>query len=112
MCHFSSHIIIFSFLKIEESINDLDGIKRVESDSFESAAVMWIEPQDGVDLRWDRVARGGKSCARGEKAAPRGAQTAPEGRFTRTYIGNSGAPSTLSRTRDLFFQRDKEESVE
>ncbi|NQX89429.1 MAG: efflux RND transporter permease subunit [Halioglobus sp.] len=38
-------------LKIEESINDLDGIKRVESDSFESAAVMWIEPQDGVDLR-------------------------------------------------------------
>ncbi|MEM9253992.1 MAG: efflux RND transporter permease subunit [Pseudomonadota bacterium] len=37
-------------LKIEEAINDLEGIKRVESDSFESRAVMMIEPQDGADL--------------------------------------------------------------
>ena len=37
-------------LKIEEAINDLEGIKRVESDSFESGARMMIEPQDGVDL--------------------------------------------------------------
>ena len=38
-------------LKIEEAINDLDGIKRVESDSFESAAMMLIEPHDGIELR-------------------------------------------------------------
>ncbi|MCP4212249.1 MAG: efflux RND transporter permease subunit [Halieaceae bacterium] len=38
-------------LKIEEAINDLDGIKRVESDSFESAAMMMIEPHDGIELR-------------------------------------------------------------
>lgn len=38
-------------LKIEDAINDLDGIKRVESDSFESAAIMMIEPHDGVELR-------------------------------------------------------------
>jgi multidrug efflux pump subunit AcrB len=37
-------------LKIEEAINDLDGIKRVESDAFESAARMMIEPQPGVNL--------------------------------------------------------------
>ncbi len=37
-------------LKIEEAINDLEGIKRVESDSFESAAMIMIEPQDGADL--------------------------------------------------------------
>jgi multidrug efflux pump subunit AcrB len=37
-------------LKIEEAINDIDGIKRVESDAFESAAFMIVEPQDGVDL--------------------------------------------------------------
>ena len=36
-------------LKIEEAINDIEGIKRVESDSFESRASMMIEPQDGVD---------------------------------------------------------------
>tara|TARA_R110002110_G_scaffold415561_2_gene651000 strand:+ start:233510 stop:236680 length:3171 start_codon:yes stop_codon:yes gene_type:complete len=38
-------------LKIEEAINDVDGIKRVESDAFESLAQMWIEPQEGVDLQ-------------------------------------------------------------
>ncbi len=37
-------------LKIEEAINDVEGIKRVESDSFESGARMMIEPQDGVNL--------------------------------------------------------------
>ena len=37
-------------LKIEEAINDLDGIKRVESDAFESAARMMIEPQQGTNL--------------------------------------------------------------
>ena len=37
-------------LKIEESINDIDGIKRIESDSFESRAFIMIEPQDGIDL--------------------------------------------------------------
>ncbi len=37
-------------LKIEEAINDLDGIKRVESDAFESFARIWIEPNDGYDL--------------------------------------------------------------
>ncbi len=37
-------------LKIEEAINDLDGIKRVESDAFESYATLWIEPSDGMDL--------------------------------------------------------------
>jgi multidrug efflux pump subunit AcrB len=36
--------------KIEEAINDIDGIKRVESDSFESLGRIMIEPQDGVDL--------------------------------------------------------------
>tara|TARA_R110002072_G_scaffold1815_8_gene15376 strand:+ start:61255 stop:64398 length:3144 start_codon:yes stop_codon:yes gene_type:complete len=37
-------------LKIEEAINDIDGIKRVESDSFESGALMMIEPQEGTNL--------------------------------------------------------------
>jgi multidrug efflux pump subunit AcrB len=37
-------------LKVEEAINDVEGIKRVISDSFESTATMIIEPQDGVDL--------------------------------------------------------------
>ena len=37
-------------LKIEEAINDLDGIKRVESDALESVARIIIEPLDGIDL--------------------------------------------------------------
>lgn len=37
-------------LKIEEAINDVEGIKRVESDAFESRATMMIEPQEGVNL--------------------------------------------------------------
>ncbi|MFT4517864.1 MAG: multidrug efflux pump subunit AcrB [Halioglobus sp.] len=37
-------------LKIEEAINDVDGIKRVESDAFESAAMMMIEPLEGTNL--------------------------------------------------------------
>ncbi len=37
-------------LKIEEAINDLDGIKRVESDAYESYARIMIEPNDGIDL--------------------------------------------------------------
>ena len=37
-------------LKIEEAINDVDGIKRVEADAFQSLARFWIEPNDGVDL--------------------------------------------------------------
>ncbi len=36
-------------LKIEEAINDVDGIKRVEADAFESLARFWIEPQEGAD---------------------------------------------------------------
>ncbi len=37
-------------LKIEEAINDVEGIKRVESDAYESYARVMVEPQDGVDL--------------------------------------------------------------
>ena len=37
-------------LKIEEAINDVDGIKRVESDAYESYARIMVEPQDGMDL--------------------------------------------------------------
>tara|TARA_R110001592_G_scaffold363323_1_gene683949 strand:- start:43830 stop:46982 length:3153 start_codon:yes stop_codon:yes gene_type:complete len=37
-------------LKIEEAINDLDGIKRVESDAYESYARIMIEPNEGMDL--------------------------------------------------------------
>lgn len=37
-------------LKIEEAINDLEGIKRVESDALESMARVMIEPQDGVPI--------------------------------------------------------------
>ncbi|MCX2972453.1 efflux RND transporter permease subunit [Halieaceae bacterium IMCC8485] len=37
-------------MKVEEAINDLDGIKRVESDSLESMGRLMIEPQDGVPV--------------------------------------------------------------
>ncbi len=37
-------------LKIEEAINDIDGIKRVESDAMESLARIMIEPLDGTDI--------------------------------------------------------------
>ena len=37
-------------MKVEEAINDLDGIKRVESDSFESMGRLMIEPEDGVPV--------------------------------------------------------------
>ena len=37
-------------LKIEEAINDLEGIKRVESDAFESFGRVMIEPEDGTEL--------------------------------------------------------------
>ncbi|TXS92139.1 efflux RND transporter permease subunit [Parahaliea maris] len=37
-------------LKIEEAINDIDGIKRVESDALESHARVMIEPLDGTDV--------------------------------------------------------------
>jgi multidrug efflux pump subunit AcrB len=37
-------------LKIEEAINDVDGIKRIESDAYESRARFWIEPNEGSDL--------------------------------------------------------------
>ncbi|MBT4522424.1 MAG: efflux RND transporter permease subunit [Halieaceae bacterium] len=37
-------------LKIEEAINDVDGIKRVESDALESVARVVVQPQDGTDL--------------------------------------------------------------
>jgi multidrug efflux pump subunit AcrB len=37
-------------LKIEEAINDVDGLKRVESDALESFARLVIEPHEGVDL--------------------------------------------------------------
>lgn len=37
-------------LKIEEAINDLEGIKRVESDSYESYGNIMIEPIEGTDL--------------------------------------------------------------
>ncbi|HAN26808.1 MAG TPA: acriflavin resistance protein [Haliea salexigens] len=37
-------------LKIEEAINDLDGIKRVESDALDSHARVMVEPQEGIDM--------------------------------------------------------------
>ncbi|GAB5450708.1 MAG: efflux RND transporter permease subunit [Halioglobus sp.] len=37
-------------LKIEEAINDLEGIKRIEADAFESLAMIMIEPLEGTDL--------------------------------------------------------------
>lgn len=37
-------------LKIEEAINDVDGIKRVESDALESHARIMVEPLEGADL--------------------------------------------------------------
>ncbi len=37
--------------KIEEAINDVDGIKRIESDANESMAFIWIRPHDGFDIR-------------------------------------------------------------
>ncbi|MFV0277489.1 MAG: efflux RND transporter permease subunit [Parahaliea sp.] len=37
-------------LKIEDAINDVDGIKRVESDALESHARVMIEPLDGTDI--------------------------------------------------------------
>ncbi|AQA19844.1 acriflavin resistance protein [Halioglobus japonicus] len=37
-------------MKVEEAINDLDGIKRIESDSLESFGRVIIEPQDGVPI--------------------------------------------------------------
>lgn len=37
-------------LKIEDAINDVDGIKRVESDALESHARIMIEPLDGTDI--------------------------------------------------------------
>ncbi|PLW82981.1 acriflavin resistance protein [Kineobactrum sediminis] len=36
--------------KIEEAINDVDGIKRVESDAMESHARIFIQPLDGTDI--------------------------------------------------------------
>ncbi len=38
-------------LKIEEAINDVEGIKRVEADAFQSLARFWIDPQEGTDLQ-------------------------------------------------------------
>ncbi|HEY7774962.1 MAG TPA: efflux RND transporter permease subunit, partial [Kineobactrum sp.] len=38
-------------LKIEEAINDVDGIKRVESDALESHARFVIQPLDGTDIK-------------------------------------------------------------
>ncbi|MGB2260120.1 MAG: efflux RND transporter permease subunit, partial [Porticoccaceae bacterium] len=37
-------------LKIEEAINDLDGIKRIEADAFESYGRMIVEPDKDVDV--------------------------------------------------------------
>jgi multidrug efflux pump subunit AcrB len=37
-------------LKIEEAVNDIEGIKRIESDSFQSGAMIMIDPQEGVNL--------------------------------------------------------------
>jgi multidrug efflux pump subunit AcrB len=37
-------------LKVEEAINDLDGIKRVKSHALESVAQIFIEPNEGVDF--------------------------------------------------------------
>ncbi|MGB1139776.1 MAG: efflux RND transporter permease subunit [Halioglobus sp.] len=38
-------------LKIEEAISDVDGIKRVESNSMQSMATMLIEPHEGTNLQ-------------------------------------------------------------
>jgi len=37
-------------LKIEEAINDVEGIKRVEADALDSFTRIFIEPREGVDL--------------------------------------------------------------
>lgn len=37
-------------MKVEEAINDLDGIKRVESDSYESMGRIIIEPEEGMAI--------------------------------------------------------------
>ena len=37
-------------MKVEEAINDLEGIERVESDAYESLGRIMIEPQDGVSI--------------------------------------------------------------
>ena len=37
-------------LRIEEAIKDVNGIKRIESDSYESRAQLFLEPVAGVDL--------------------------------------------------------------
>jgi multidrug efflux pump subunit AcrB len=37
-------------MKVEEALNDLDGIKRIESDAYESLGRIMIEPQDGVSI--------------------------------------------------------------
>ena len=37
-------------LKIEESINDLDGIKRIEADAFESYGRLIVEPDKDIDV--------------------------------------------------------------
>jgi multidrug efflux pump subunit AcrB len=37
-------------LKIEDAINDVDGIKRIESDAMESRARIMIEPTEGTDV--------------------------------------------------------------
>lgn len=38
-------------LPIEDAINDLEGINRVEADSYESRAVIWIDPLEGTNVR-------------------------------------------------------------
>lgn len=38
-------------LKIEEAINDVDGIRRIEADAFESNGRLMIEPDEDVDVQ-------------------------------------------------------------
>lgn len=79
-------------LKIEEAINDLEGIKRVESDSYESLGRIMIEPQDGIDI--DKLADDVKSRIDGISHFPEEAErpivSQPEIMFPALTIQISG----------------------
>ena len=79
-------------LKIEEAINDLDGIKRVESDALESVARIIIEPLDGADL--DALLRDVKSRVDAVQHFPANAErpivSQPEVRFPAVTLQLSG----------------------
>lgn len=79
-------------LKIEEAINDVDGIKRVESDAMESLAVMWIEPHEGTDLArlMDDIQNRVDAIAHFPEEAERPIIRQPEMRFPALTVQISG----------------------